>query len=133
MSEFIIFFNNSLNAVTQRIENHIKDLDDEEEINEINRNIIKSMSRKIKIEPNICKDDYLLLINNIKAEKDIIKELFKKKKNYNIPCRLIKFINSELVEIVVDINFRNILVKDAIYKCDANLLNIVEDFGYQYN
>lgn len=133
MSEFIIFFNNSLNAVTQRIENHIKDLDDEEEINEINRNIIKSMSRKIKNEPNICKDDYLLLINNIKVEKDIIKELFKKKKNYNIPCRLIKFINSELVEIVVDINFKNILVKYAIYKCDANLLNIVEDFGYQYN
>ena len=80
MSEFIIFFNNSLNAVTQRIENHIKDLDDEEEINEINRNIIKSMPRKIKIEPNICKDDYLLLINNIKVEKDIIKELYKNKK-----------------------------------------------------
>ena len=80
MSEFIIFFNNSLNAVTQRIPNHIKEFDDEEEINEINRNIIKSMSRKIKIEPNICKDDYLLLINNIKVEKDIIKELFKNKK-----------------------------------------------------
>ena len=36
------------------------------------------------------------------------------------------------MEIVIDINFKNILVKDAIYKCNANLLNIVEDFGYQY-
>ena len=64
--------------------------------------------------------------------KILLKNYLKIKKNYNIPCRFIKFINSELVEIVVDINFRNILVKDAIYKCDANLLNIVEDFGYQY-
>lgn len=133
LSEFLIFFNNSLNAVTQRIPNHIKDLDDEEEINEINRNIIKSMSQKIKNETNICKNDYLLLINNIKVEKDNIKELYNNhKKNYNIPCRFIKFINSELVEIVMDINFKNMLVKDCIYKCNANLLNIVDDFGYEY-
>ena len=68
----MIFYNNNIHSLTKRKPIDIKDIDNEEEINEINLNIIKSMSRKIKAEPNISKDDVLLLIDNIKVNKNVI-------------------------------------------------------------
>ena len=44
-----------------------------DEIDEINMNIIKSMSRKIKDEINIKEDDLLLLTDNIIVNKNNIK------------------------------------------------------------
>lgn len=80
LTEFIIYYNNTLNNVTKRIPIEIKDIDDPEEISEINRNIIKSMLRKIKTVSNVDKDDALLLTTNIKIESTVIKLKYKKKK-----------------------------------------------------
>ena len=48
-----------------------------DEIDEINMNIIKSMSRKIKDEINIKEDDLLLLTDNIIVNKNNIKIRYK--------------------------------------------------------
>jgi len=73
ISEYIIFYNNSFNGVTKRVPNKIKVITDLEKIKEINLNIIKSVSRKLRFEPNAFKNDYLLLNNNIKINKNEIK------------------------------------------------------------
>lgn len=71
------------------------------------------MARKFNIEPNIEENDLLLLNINMKLKKNnTILLLFKFKKNDN--------------------NYKNILNKDNIYKCDPSLLNIVEEFTYSY-
>ena len=72
LADFMIFYNNNIHSSTKRKPIDIKDIENEKEINEINLNIIKSMSRKIKAEPNILKDDVLLLIDNIKVNKNVI-------------------------------------------------------------
>ena len=68
ISEYIIFYN-----ITKRVPNKIKVITDLEKIKEINLNIIKSVSRKLRFEPNAFKNDYLLLNNNIKINKNEIK------------------------------------------------------------
>ena len=62
LEEFIIYHNNNIHSATKRKPIDIKDLD---EINEINLNIIKSMSRKLKEESNIKENDLLLLSDDI--------------------------------------------------------------------
>ena len=133
LEEFIIFHNNTTHSITKRKPIEIKDIEDQDEINEINMNIIKSISRKIKDEPNISKYDLLLLCDNIKVNKDtIVLDKKHSKKIYNIPCRFISYKNSSLVTIIVDINYKNLLLKGEEYTCDYHLLNIVEDFAYNY-
>ena len=78
--DFIIYHNTTINAITKRIPNEIKDTDDLGEIGEVNNNIIKSMSRKLKFKANIFEHNYLLLCNNIKVKKNLISELYHKKK-----------------------------------------------------
>ena len=65
LAEFIIYYNNSFNNVIKRKPIDIRNIKD---LNEINLNIIKSMSSKIQDEQNIIKDDTLLLIDNIKVK-----------------------------------------------------------------
>ena len=133
ISEFIIFYNNSFNNVTKRIPIDIKDLTNVEEITEINKNIIKSMSRKLKFEQNVFEKDYLLLNDNIKLNNNVININYRKRKcNYIIPCRFISYVNNNLFKIVVDIDYYDILVKDQLYDCEAELLNIVQEFAYNY-
>ena len=75
----------------------------------------------------------LLLCDNIKVNKDtIVLDKKHSKKIYNIPCRFISYKNSSLVNIIVDINYKNLLLKGEEYTCDYHLLNIVEDFAYNY-
>ena len=64
LDEFIYNHNHSVHSTTKRRPIDIKDLEDQEEIDQINLNIIKSMSRKIKDELNIKKFDVLLLSDN---------------------------------------------------------------------
>ena len=79
---------------------------------EINLNIIKSMSRKFKDEINTRKDDVLLLCDNITVTKNIIKTRYKNlKKNFIIPYRFHSFKNSNLVKIIVDVIFKIFLRK----------------------
>ena len=127
-------YNNSIHNVTKYIPVNIKDTEDPELINEINLNIIKSMSRKLKSEPNITENDPLLLIDNIKLSNNnnINIRNKKAKKNFIIPCRYLAYYNSDLVKIIVDVNFKKILKKGLVYKCHYNLLTIVEDFAYTY-
>ena len=40
--------------------------------------------------------------------------------------------NSNLVNIIVDINYKDLLKAGKDYICDHNLLNIVEEFAYNY-
>ena len=37
-----------------------------------------------------------------------------------------------MVKIIVDVNYQNILEEGNEYICDHNLLNIVEEFAYNY-
>lgn len=133
LTKFILFYNNTLNNVTKRIPSDIKDVDEPDEIAEINRNIIKSMSRKLNTGSNVDKDDFLLLNSKIKLEKNVIilKNKYKKN-NYIIPCRFISFINSNLVRIIIDVNYNSLLEKDKVYNCEVLLLNVVDDFAYNY-
>lgn len=130
--EIIIFFNNTLNNVTKRIPIEIKDIDDPEEIAEINRNIIKSMSRKLNTVSNFDKDDVLLLTTNIKIESNVIKLKYKKKKIILFLVGFISFVNSNLIRIIMDINYNSLLEKDKVYNCEPILLNVVSDFAYNY-
>jgi hypothetical protein len=133
LEEFIIYHNNNIHSSTKRKPIDIKDLDDLDEIDEINMNIIKSMSRKIKDEINIKEDDLLLLTDNIIVNKNNIKIRYKNgKNNYVIPCRFKSFKNNSLVTIIIDIDYKNILNRGKEYLCDHNLLNIVEEFAYNF-
>ena len=67
------------------------------------------MSRKLKSEPNITENDPLLLIDNIKLSSNnnnINIRNKKAKKKFIIPCRYLAYYNSDLVKIIVDINFK---------------------------
>ena len=77
LENFLIEYNNSIHSATKRKPIEIKDLDDLDEIEEINLNIIKSMSRKLKDELNVQKDDFLLLFDNIKVNKNTIQTRYK--------------------------------------------------------
>lgn len=79
IAEFIIFYNNALNNVTKRVPNEIKDITYLEEIKKNNLNIIKSLSCKLRFEPNIFEYDCLLLNNNIKLNNNEININSKKK------------------------------------------------------
>ena len=104
-----------------------------DEIDEINMNIIKNMSRKIKDEINIKEDDLLLLTDNIIVNYNNIKIRYKNgKNNYVIPCRFKSFKNNSLVTIIIDIDYKNILNRGKEYLCDHNLLNIKEEFAYNF-
>ena len=129
LEEFIIYHNNNIHSSTKRKPIDIKDLD---EINEINLNIIKSMSRKLKEESNIKENDLLLLSDNITVNNNIRIRYKNAKKNFVIPCRFKSFKNINLVTIIIDINYKNILKYGEEYECDHNLLNIVEEFAYSY-
>ena len=133
LDNFIIQYNNKLNSVTNRKPIEIKDLEDKEEIDEINLNIIKSMARELKNELNVKEDDLLLLIDNIVVNKNTIKQKGKhRKNNYCIPCRFKSIINNNYVKIIVDVNYKNMLVDGTEYICEQILLIIVEDFAYNY-
>ena len=132
LEEFIIYHNNNIHSSTKRKPIDIKDLEDLDEINEINLNIIKSMSRKLKEESNIKENDLLLLSDNITVNNNIRIRYKNAKKNFVIPCRFKSFKNNNLVTIIIDINYKNILKYGEEYVCDHNLLNIVEEFAYSY-
>ena len=69
----------------------------------------------------------------ITVNKNIIKTRYKNlKKNFIIPCRFHSFKNSNLVKIIVDVNYQDMLVAGNAYICDHNLLNIVDEFAYNY-
>jgi len=113
IAEFIIFYNNSIHGATKKTPVDIKDCTDEDIINEVNLNIIKSMSYKINRDSNINKDYPLLLCDNIKVsfEKIISINNKKHKKIIIIPCRFCSFANNDLVNIIIDINYENLLKK----------------------
>lgn len=79
LAEFIIYYDNSFNNVTKRKPIEIRNITDLDKIYEINLNIIKSMSPKIRDAPNIIKDDPLLLVNNIKLNNNYISIKLQKK------------------------------------------------------
>ena len=79
------------------------------------------MSKKFKDEINVQKDDALLLCDNITVTKNIIKTRYKNlKKNFIIPCLFHSFKNSNLVKIIVDVNYQNILEEGNEYIYDHN-------------
>ena len=74
-----------------------------------------------------------MLSSNIKANNNTISlDKKKAKKNFIIPWRFISYQNSSLVNIIVDINYKSLLKSGVEYCCDYNLLNIVEEFDYNY-
>lgn len=92
------------------------------------------MSRKLYKYNKIDEYQKLLLTDNIKLNDDIISISKKKsKKNFCIPCRFINYNNNNsLIKIVIDIDYNDILLKYNIYKCEKDLLNVVEEFCYEY-
>lgn len=57
---------------------------------------------------------------------NVIEKIEIKKNNFKILCRFHYFLNNELVKIIIDINYQNILTKDSLYISDSDLLNIKE-------
>ncbi len=90
------------------------------------------MSRKLKDELNIKLDDLQLLSDNIIVNDINIKTGYKNsKKNFEISC-LKSLKKSILVSIVADVNFIDFLKARNVKICEHNLLNIMEEFAYNY-
>ena len=72
MNDFLIMYNNTVHSSTKKKPSEIKNCDDSEIINEVNLNIIKSMSRKLDKYNKMDEYQKLLLTDNIKLKDDVI-------------------------------------------------------------
>ena len=113
----------------------IKDTTDENIINEVIENIIKSMKRKVKIDQKLLKNTLLLICPNIelKSNKYVLKKN-KIKKQFIIPAKLIKYINSNTlnIEIKIDFNLGLKLNKGDLINIDCNCCRIIDEFGFNF-
>ena len=113
----------------------IKDTTDENIINEVIENIIKSMKRKVKHDRKLLKNTLLLICPNIelKSNKYVLKK-YKIKKQFIIPAKLIKYINSNTlnIEIKIDFNLGLKLNKGEFINIDCNCCRIIDEFGFNY-
>ena len=120
----------------------IKDRTDPKIIEIVNNNISKTINYAIKYKNLYLleKDEYLLIINNIKLNNNKdnnIKEIVKNKKNisgeYIIPAQFVKYSdNYKLNNIKVSKNFKKILKNDSLYLIESDLCRIVSKKGYNY-
>ena len=133
LDEYIRFHNNSKKSSTKYTPNEIRDLDDEDLINNILKNILKSF-KKHKINKNELLDpnEKLLLWNNLEYNNEIYRKSDKVKSGeFLYPCIFKEIVNSETIKIYFAekmVNFE----KNKDYKVNIESLIIVPEFVYNY-
>ena len=135
IEEAIDFHNNRILKSTGFKPADLKDIDDENIINEVISNIIKSMQRKIKFDKKALKNTLLLICQNIcfLSGKYILQKS-KGKKTFTIPAKLLDYTNSNTIRGEIKINYNsnlNFNVGDII-NISADCCRIIDDFGYNY-
>ena len=131
----IIFHNNrELNSTGYKPVD-LRNITDQNIINEVILNIIKSMKRKVD-KFSYCVENTLLLVTDdiiLKGNRYILKKI-KGKHNFVIPGVLLNYINDDTIKIKVSVDIKNskIFKKDEIINLDINTCRIIDDFGYNY-
>ena len=113
----------------------LKDCTNEEIIKQVNKNIIKSMKRKIKKDNKIEKNTLLLIASDIekKGNRYILKNR-KGKKNFVIPAIFKGYINSNTLNVCIKVNLNNELNlrKEDIISISYDCCRIIDDFGFTF-
>ena len=101
----------------------------------VNKNIIKSMKRKISKKYNLPKNTLLLICPNIELKTDIYKlRCNKVKKIFTIPAIFIKYYNSNTIftRIMADYNNELYLKKGDNIKISCDCCRIIDDYGFNF-
>ena len=113
----------------------LKDCTNEEIIKQVNKNIIKSMKRKIKKDNKIEKNTLLLIASDIekKGNRYILKNR-KGKKHFVIPAIFKGYINSNTLNVCIKVNLNNELNlrKEDIISISYDCCRIIDDFGFTF-
>ena len=135
IEDAIDFHNNRILKSTGFKPAELKDIEDENIINEVISNIIKSMQRKNKFDKKALKNTLLSICQNIYFLSDkYILQKSKGKKTFTIPAKLVDYVNSNNIKAEIKINYNsnlNFNVGDII-KISADCCRIIDEFRYNY-
>ena len=133
LDEYIRYHNNTKKSSTKYIPNDIRDLDDQDLIDVILNNILKSFKRHI-IDKNetIDYNEKLLLWNNLLLNNNIyIKNSNKNSGEFIYPCNFKESVNTDSVKIYFEIDI-GLFEKNTDYLVDRECLIIIPEFVYNY-
>ena len=131
----IEFHNNRVIKSTGYKPIDIKNTEDKNLIDSVNKNIINSMKRKINFKNKIVKNTLLLISPDIENRNNIyILKSRKSKKVFTLPALFIKYINSNNITVKLMINYHNgfKLKKYEILTIACDACRIIDDFGFQF-
>ena len=136
LDEYIRYHNNTNStkkSSTKYTPNEIRDLDDEDLINNILKNILKSFKKhNINVNEILDENEKLLLWNNLEISNDIFRKSNKEKKGkFLYPCISKDVINSDTIKISFEENI-NCFEKSKEYKVNIESLIIIPEFVYNY-
>ena len=134
LDNFILYYNNKIHSVTGYAPNQLKDIDDPVLIEEVQNNIIKSLSSKIKNNKENIKDCCFVLLsaNFYKKNNAYIPSNKKCVDEFIIPGIFKKFINSQTALIRVSVGYKDYFEEETEIKSDIKLLNWVDEIVYNY-
>ena len=133
MDEYIRFHNNSKKSSTKYTPNEIRDLDDEDLINNILKNILQSFKKhKININEIVDPNEKLLLWDNLEFNNEIYTRSDKVKRGeFLYPCIFKEIVNNDTIKIYFEENIVN-FEKNKEYKVNIESLIIIPEFVYNY-
>ena len=133
MDEYIRYHNSTKKSSTKYIPNEIRVLDDEDLINNILKNILKSFKKhNINVNEILDENEKLLLWNNLESSNDIFRKSNKEKKGkFLYPCIFKDVVNSDIIKISFEENI-NCFEKSKEYKVNIESLIIIPEFVYNY-
>lgn len=113
----------------------LRNVTDKDIINDVLKNIIKSMQRKID-KCITCKKNTLLLIAKdikLKGNSYVLKKT-KGKNKFIIPGKLMEYISDDTikVKISVDLEDNEIFIKNNLVLLNIECCRVIDEFGYSY-
>ena len=135
LEEALDFHNNRKLKSTGFKPIELRDCTDEEIIKKVNKNIIKSMRRKIKKDNNIKKNTLLLIASDIeKKGNGYVLKKRKGKKHFIIPAVFKGYSNSNTLRVCLKVNLNNELNlrKEEIINISYDCCRIIDDFGFTF-
>lgn len=93
------------------------------------------MIRKFENNYKCPKNILLLLFHNLKYKgKRYVLKKGKHIKTYNIPAKLLFYINDNTINIIINISLENndIIKKDNVIAIDLDCSKVIDDFGYSF-
>ena len=136
IEEAIDFHNNRKLKSTGYKPCEIKDITDENIIETVIANIIKSMRRKVKFDKKALKNSMLLINPEIKFQSNKYVLINKKsKKLFIIPAILVKYVNNDTLSIKIKIKVDRENIKfniDDIINIHVDCCRLIDDFGFIY-